>query len=122
MLVADRFGESPCDELDLPSARWARPHSDASAIESRNAKIAFQLRQPLDLRCHHHRLGTPRWMKFEAVAVLRGAHSYLVAQRFALADLVRDERRSFGFVHPQKELGGRHRGEHRRLLVAVDSA
>src|SRR6266851_2730516 len=122
MLVTDGFRKRPCDELDLPWVRRAELHPDAGAIESRNAKIAFQLRQPLDLRRHRHRLGPPRWMKIEAVAVLRGAHSYLVAQGFALADLARDERRGFGFVHQQKELGGRHRGEHRRLLVAVDSA
>src|SRR5260370_25550801 len=61
-------------------------------------------------------------MKIEAVAVLRRAHSDLVAQGFALADLARDERRGVGLVHPQKELGGRHRGESRGLLVAIDSA
>src|SRR5713101_2813583 len=121
-LVTDGFRERPCDELDPPWVRRAELHLDAGAIESRYAEIAFQLRQPLYLRRHRHRLGPPRWMKIEAVAVLCCAHSDLVAQRFALADLTRDERRGFGFVHPQKEFGGRHRGEHHRLLVAIDSA
>src|SRR6266851_8880414 len=122
MLVTDGFRKRPCDELDLPWVRRAELHPDAGAIESRYAEIAFQLRQPLYLRRHRHRLGPPRWMKIEAVAVLRCAHSDLVAQRFALTDLARDERRGVGFVHPQKEFGGRHRGEHRSLFVAIDSA
>src|SRR5260370_42161772 len=61
-------------------------------------------------------------MKIEAVSVLRRAHSDLAAQGFALADLARDERRGVGLVHPQKELGARHRGEHCGLLVPIDPA
>src|SRR5260370_42592391 len=61
-------------------------------------------------------------MKIEAVSVLRRAHSDLVAQGFALADLARDERHGVWLVHPQEELGGRHRGEHRALFMAIDPA
>src|SRR6266851_2871125 len=118
--VTDGFRESPCEELDLPSALRARLYSHARAIESGNAEIAFQFRQPLDFRCHHHRLGPACRMDVVPVAVLGRAYCDLLAQCLAFADLTRDERRGFGFVHAQQEFGGRHRGEHRGLLVAID--
>src|SRR5579863_1548496 len=61
-------------------------------------------------------------MGIEPVTAFRGACSDLVAERLTVANLPRDERRRLGLVHAQQKLGRGHRGEHRSLLVAVDSA
>src|SRR5579863_615360 len=61
-------------------------------------------------------------MGIEAIAALGCAYSDFVPERLAVANLPRDERRRLGLVYAQQELGRRHRGKDRGLLLTIDPA